>query len=177
MSTPDSVHRLAFDALLQLPGTAESQSSQVEHDLAMLPPAERDRAFHVAARRLAFQLLYQIDAGAEGPEHIRRTLSQVDGLGPIDLDRTAGLVEGAHANRAVADAEFLALAPDWPTHRQAAVDRAILRLAHFEMTSGLTPPRIVVHECVELAKHFSTERSPAFINALLDKVLKRLNPE
>ena len=64
------------------------------------------------------------------------------------------------------------LAPYWPTHRQAAVDRAILRLAHYEMMSGQTPPKVVVNEAVELAKRFSTERSPSFVNALLDKVLK-----
>jgi Transcription termination factor len=29
---------------------------------------------------------------------------------------------------------------------------------------------------VELAKHFSTEKAPAFINALLDKVMKRIQP-
>jgi Transcription termination factor len=56
------------------------------------------------------------------------------------------------------------------------VDRALLRLAHYEMTSGRTPPRVVVNETVELAKHFSTEKAPAFINALLDKVMKRIQP-
>jgi N utilization substance protein B len=42
------------------------------------------------------------------------------------------------------------------------------------MTSGRTPARVVVNETVELAKHFSTEKAPAFVNALLDKVMKRL---
>ncbi|MBZ0172227.1 MAG: transcription antitermination protein NusB, partial [Phycisphaerales bacterium] len=73
-----------------------------------------------------------------------------------------------------ADAEFEALAPDWPPRRQAAIDRAILRLGHFEMVSGRTPPKVVVNESVELAKAFSTDRSPAFINGLLGKVLKRV---
>ena len=49
-----------------------------------------------------------------------------------------------------------------------------MRLAHFEMTSGRTPPKVAVNEAVELAKSFSTERSPAFINGLLGKVLKRV---
>ena len=54
------------------------------------------------------------------------------------------------------------------------MDRAILRLAHYEMTSGRTNPKVVVNEAVELAKEFSTERSPAFVNGVLDKVLKRM---
>ncbi len=65
-----------------------------------------------------------------------------------------------------------ALAPEWPTHRLAGVDRAILRLCHHELTSGANPAPIVLNEAVELARHFSTDRSPAFINALLDKIAK-----
>jgi N utilization substance protein B len=54
----------------------------------------------------------------------------------------------------------------------AGVDRAILRLCHHELTSGTNPAPIVLNEAVELARHFSTDRSPAFINALLDKIAK-----
>ena len=42
------------------------------------------------------------------------------------------------------------------------------------MTSGRTAPKVVVNEAVELAKEFSTERSPAFVNGVLDKILKRV---
>jgi N utilization substance protein B len=42
------------------------------------------------------------------------------------------------------------------------------------MTAGVVHPRIAVNEAVELAKAFSTEKSPAFINAILDRVLKRV---
>ena len=42
------------------------------------------------------------------------------------------------------------------------------------MTSGKTQPKIAVNEAVELAKEFGTDRSPAFVNGLLDKVLKRV---
>jgi N utilization substance protein B len=72
---------------------------------------------------------------------------------------------------------MLKLAPDWPAHRQGAVDRCILRIAHYEMTSGRTPPKVAVNEAVELAKEFGSERSPAFVNGLLDKVLKRVLAE
>ncbi|MEO0715978.1 MAG: transcription antitermination factor NusB, partial [Planctomycetota bacterium] len=46
-----------------------------------------------------------------------------------------------------------------------------------EMTRTETPPKAAVNEAVELAKRFSTEKSPAFVNALLDKVLKRVLEE
>lgn len=69
------------------------------------------------------------------------------------------------------------LAPAWPPHRQAATDRALLRLGRSEMIAGRTPPKWVVHHCVNLAKRYSTEKSPSFVNALLDKMLKQVLAE
>jgi N utilization substance protein B len=54
------------------------------------------------------------------------------------------------------------------------VDRSLLRLAVWELTCGLTPPKVVLDEAIEVAKSFSTENSPAFINGVLDAVLKEL---
>ncbi len=174
MSVPDAARMLGFDVLLQLPGAGDPPAgSPSEEDLT---PAERERAYQVAARRLAFQVLYEIDVGALSPGAIEQRLALVDGLGPMLHERVQGLVRGAYERRGEADAEFVRLAPEWPTHRQPAVDRAILRLAHCELAAGVTPAPIVINEAVELARHFSTEKSPSFVNALLDKVMKRLSP-
>lgn len=129
-------------------------------------------------RRLAFQTLFQIDArGGEDREVIRAALENAVEFKAKEQERALVLATGAYEHRGAADAEMLQLAPAWPAHRQAAVDRAILRLAHFEMSHTETSPKIVVNEAVELAKKFSTDKSPAFINALLDKVLKRVLKE
>lgn len=84
------------------------------------------------------------------------------------------LALAAFGDRRAADQAVRELAPTWPAHRQPGVDRAILRLAHYEMTSGVSQPKVAVNEAVELAKRYSTERSPAFVNGVLDKVLKRV---
>ncbi len=73
-------------------------------------------------------------------------------------------------SRAVADAWIERLAPKWPLHRQPGVDRNLLRLAIWEMTTGHAPAKVVIDEAIELAKVFSTEQSPAFINGVLDAV-------
>ena len=64
------------------------------------------------------------------------------------------------------------LAPQWPPRRQPGVDRAILRLAAWELTAGQTPPKVAIDEAIELAKGFSTEQSPGFINGVLDSLLR-----
>ena len=40
------------------------------------------------------------------------------------------------------------------------------------MKSGLTPPKVAINEAVELAKEFSTEKSPMFVNGVLDKIYR-----
>lgn len=131
-------------------------------------------------RRLAFQALYQLDARRDEPAEavLSAVMDEEDEPGRIEYTpgekRKAFLLASqAFADRAAADAFMQEAAPDWPTHRQAAVDRAILRLAYHEMNSGHAPAKVAVNEAVELAKLFSTEKSPSFINGLLDKAMKK----
>ena len=128
-------------------------------------------------RRLAFQVLFQLDARGERDAAAVRDAIQAEehpNLSDKDREKAFELASAAFGARAAADKAMLELAPTWPSHRQAAVDRAILRLAHFEMVSGKTPPKVAVNEAVELAKEFSTDKSPGFVNGLLDKVLKQV---
>ena len=78
----------------------------------------------------------------------------------------------AWAIREASDTWIERLAPQWPPRRQPGVDRSILRLAAWELTSGKTPPKVVIDEAIELAKSFSTEQSPAFVNGVLDAMHK-----
>jgi len=178
---PEAVRRLAYDEVYLLPGAVERKPAgapDFDELLATVSPHERTRLYQIAARRLAFQVLYELDAGGvrDADPFVRRTLAQVEDLGPIALEEVSALTVGAFDARKEADREFTRLAPEWPTHRLAAVDRAILRLAHHEMSVGRTPPKVALSEAVELAKHFSTEKSPAFINGLLDRILNRPAP-
>jgi len=132
-------------------------------------------------RRLAFQALFQLDArGSDHAEEVRLWLERMEGFSTHQRDDAFALAHAAFDRRHKADAEVQELAPDWPTHRQPAVDRAILRLGHFEITTGRVDAKIAINEAVELAKEFSTDRSPAFVNGVLDRILKRtmgLSPE
>lgn len=125
-------------------------------------------------RRCALQALYQMDAsGCEAPEPSDVSLDDSPG-DSLTHQRAIQLAQRAWAQRAAADAAVAALTPEWPTHRQPVLDRCILRLAHYEITSGATPPKVAINEAVELAKEFSTEKSPTFINGVLDKIYKSL---
>ncbi|MEO1583403.1 MAG: transcription antitermination factor NusB [Planctomycetota bacterium] len=126
-------------------------------------------------RRVAFQALFQMDAtGEPASSELIDPIADEKQLNPSERARAAQLAEAAWNARGEADAAVATLAPEWPAHRQPAVDRALLRIAHYEMTAGTTPPKVAVSEAVRLAKDFSTEKSPSFVNAVLDKLLKRL---
>ena len=125
-------------------------------------------------RRCAIQALYQFDAGnADAPEVVRASLDESPGDESVH-ELGFELSHKAWDVRKDADAAVAALAPEWPTHRQPVVDRSILRLAYYEMHSGKAPPKVAINEAVELAKEFSTEKSPTFINGVLDKIYKAM---
>ncbi len=137
---------------------------------------------------LAFQAVFQLDALSEGGltpedgEHVRGSLAEVefsDGSSPEqkDIEKAFERAEAAYAQRRDSDLLVGQYAPTWPAHRQPAVDRAILRLACWEMQQEGASPKAVINESVELAKAYSTERSPGFVNAVLDKIYKHMQGE
>jgi N utilization substance protein B len=54
--------------------------------------------------------------------------------------------------------------------RMAVVDRNVLRLAIYEMSTGLLPAPVVINEAIELARRFSGDESVAFVNGVLDAI-------
>jgi transcription antitermination protein NusB len=125
------------------------------------------------ARELAMQVLFLWDTNGDNNDLLAAQVVN-DGSDDDDVRRDALTIAAAAWNgRAIADEWVVRLAPQWPTRRQPGVDRSILRLAVWELTGGTqTPPKVAIDEAIELAKEFSTEQSPAFVNGVLDAILK-----
>jgi N utilization substance protein B len=123
-------------------------------------------------RELAMQVLFLWDAhGKPDPDMARQAVQ--GGSDDHDVRRASvEMATGAWEQRATSDAWVERLAPQWPVRRQPGVDRALLRLAVYELGNADTPPKVVIDEAIELAKEFSTEQSPGFVNGVLDAVLK-----
>ena len=67
------------------------------------------------------------------------------------------------------------LAENWELSRISAVDRAILRVAVWEMIFNPdVPVKTALSEAVELASQYSGASAPAYINAVLDSVVKNI---
>ncbi len=118
-------------------------------------------------RELAMQILFQWDTQELAEQIV------TDGSDDVDIRRAA--LDAAAATweqRTIIDQRLERISPQWPPRRQPGVDRNLIRLAVWEMTSTDTPPKVVIDEAIEMAKVFSTEQSGGFVNGVLDAVLK-----
>lgn len=84
------------------------------------------------------------------------------------------LVEGTLAHQKEIDSCLRQYSVDWDLPRMANVDRNILRLGLFEMLYHGTPINVAIDEAVELAKIYSGEEAPRFINGILGKIARDL---
>lgn len=81
------------------------------------------------------------------------------------------LFAGVMEFRPQLDEQIQAVAHNWKLSRMAGTDRNCLRQGAFELLHTDTPHRVVIDECLELAKKFGSEQSAQFVNGVLDKLV------
>jgi len=118
------------------------------------------------------QILFAWDALGKADMPMGRQVT-VDGTDDEEIRaESLRMATGAWSELATTDPWIERLAPKWPPRRQPGVDRSLLRLAAWELIGTQTPPKVVIAEAIELAKLFSTEQSAAFVNGVLDSLLR-----
>src|ERR1700676_5341357 len=126
------------------------------------------------SREFAMQMLFQWDMSRQDPAKLEakfwRTAKEADNTRAF----ANKLFEGAAKNADELDALIVQHAQNWRLERMAIIDRAVLRLAIYELRIAETPPKVVLNEAVDLAKKFSSEDAGAFVNGILDAVNKTL---
>ena len=89
----------------------------------------------------------------------------------IDMPFITDLVQGTVRSLPKVDALIDETSTKWKLSRMDAIDRAILRLACYELVvKGELSAQVVINEAVELAKKYGSEQSPSFINGILDAI-------
>jgi N utilization substance protein B len=126
-------------------------------------------------RRGALLAMCQFDAGRHDDADSVRDGLEAANVESRLIDAAMVLAEDAWSAREETDSTTKVLMSEWPIHRQPVVDRAVIRLAAWEIRSGRVPPRVAIDEAVELAREFSTEKSPSFVNGVLDRYWHGLN--
>jgi N utilization substance protein B len=141
-----------------------------------LGPNSRRTAGHRrrrTARRLAVDILYQADVTGRAP---RLVADDWRAAGRSVAPYTEELVGGVEDEQGSIDALLGSSADEWTVARMVAVDRTILRVACYEMLSGV-PPAIAINEALEAANELSTEDSARFVNGVLGKIARDLQAD
>lgn len=123
------------------------------------------------AREYAFKVLFQVDQVTARPVEALNYLLQESELAEKDVKFSQELIAAAVKNLEEIDGVIAAFASDWTLDRMPAVDRSIMRLAAGEMLFlDRVDPVVVIDEAVEIAKKYGGDSSPAYINAILDRL-------
>lgn len=125
------------------------------------------------SRELSLQILFQIEFA---PQMNLKDLTHVfeKTFESSVMDYALKVVDGVKANSERIDAKISTASAHWKIDRMASVDRNILRIAVYEMifAKETLEPKIAINEAIEIAKVFGTQESSAFVNGLLDQILR-----
>ena len=123
------------------------------------------------SRERALSLLYEADVKDATPADVLSAL-------PVEPDSfVVDLVRGVGANAEHIDQLISKYAIDWTVDRMPLIDRAVLRIAVYELLERAdVPTGAVLSEAVELAKRYSTEESGRFVNGVLGSIASELRP-
>ncbi len=126
------------------------------------------------ARKRALDILFQSDVRGDD---VAVTLAAEAARAAAEPAREASwlyareIVDGVIDHREEIDEQISTHSRDWKLERMPAVDRAVLRLAAWELLfNDEVPPAVAIDEAVELAKEFSTDDSGAFVHGVLARI-------
>lgn len=133
-----------------------------------------------SARELVMQMLYEGNFHDE-IERERIIYDKINEIDELEKKENKKIIEfinslyfGVYDHIEEIDGLIEKSADNWSFKRIAKVDLSILRLAIYEIKYTTVPNKVAANEAVELAKAYSTEKSPRFINGVLGNVIKAL---
>ena len=128
------------------------------------------------ARKRALDILFQADVrgeelaimlAAEAKRAASEPAREASWLYARDI------VDGVIDNRDAIDEQITTFSKDWSLPRMPAVDRALLRMAAWEILYNYeVPVAVAIDEAVELAKEFSTDDSGSFVHGVLARIAR-----
>jgi len=123
------------------------------------------------ARKRALDILYAADLrGEDAVAALDRAIAE--GEGPTN-PYTEELVRGVVAHLPRIDELISTYSQNWALNRMPAVDRTALRIGTFELLwSDEVPDIVAIDQAVSLVQQLSTDESPAFVNGILDAMMR-----
>jgi N utilization substance protein B len=120
------------------------------------------------ARKAVIGLLYAYDLGNENIAKFSDEILEEDKIRNKQREFSHTLFDGTIENLEMLDEQIQEHLSEWDYDSIGKVEKAILRLGAFEILVQKTDKAIIINEAVELAKELADEKSPKFINGVLD---------
>ena len=124
-------------------------------------------------RELALKVLFQLESPASEPdlESALEYHAEEASVSRETREFARELVDGVLQHQGELDGLIETASEHWRLDQMAKVDRAILRIATFEIAMRSdVPVRAAINESIELAKTFSGEEAGRFVNGVLGRV-------
>lgn len=136
--------------------------------------ANPQAALRTRARRFAMQALYQWDLSGSNLSDIEVQFLQDEDFSKADKDYFHELLHEVPAQLDKVEAAFSGYL-DRPVHEMDPVERAVLRMATYELMQRIDVPyKVIINESVNLTKKFGAEQAYKYINGVLDKAARSL---
>lgn len=126
-------------------------------------------------RQIAMQFLHQLST--QDGANLDQLAGFLAEYGDNDRSRqlAADWITGSWPQFDRIDSAIQSVSVNWDVNRINQVDRSNLRLAVYQLLfCSDIPPKVVINEAVELAKQFSTTQAAAFVNGVLDGILRAM---
>ncbi len=122
------------------------------------------------ARTAVVGLLYAYDLGNENIADFSDEILEESKIRNKQRLFSNELFSGTIENLAMLDEEIETHLKEWEYKDIGRVEKAIMRLGAYEILIAKTDRAIIINEAVELAKKLADEKSPKFINGVLDAI-------
>jgi transcription antitermination protein NusB len=133
----------------------------------------KDLVMRRQSREIALQILFQIEYAPQISFDDLLALHE-EKKEPQLIKYADEIIRGVQLHKEAIDKKIQEASRHWKIDRMGGVDRNILRLAVFEIfhAQEMLEPKIAINEAIEIAKIFGTQESAAFVNGLLDQVVR-----
>jgi N utilization substance protein B len=130
------------------------------------------------ARERALQFLYGLDFTGYEWESTLEGFWDGNNVRPTVRQYAERLIRGVCEAREELDARIGEALENWSMERVGHIERAIIRVALFEMIYMQdVPAGVAINEALEVAKAFGSEEAPRFVNGVLDRLKKKIEEE
>ena len=129
-----------------------------------------DKSTRTRAREFAMQALYQHLVGRNEADSIDAFTRDLVGFHKADSAHYDALLRGCIEDASALDASIIPLL-DRPMNEISPVEHAVLWIGVYEFKNCLDVPyRVVINECIELAKAFGGTDGHKYVNGVLHKM-------